>query len=294
MDTDLPKLAVCNFQGEAEDLKRFAVKNGFAGVDWTFKTRDLPENECQESRLCKEIARLHPLEVRYHCAFKGIDVGDADVEKARDAVEIFAKVCRLVSKMEGRYVTIHLGLGRTAMHGLSWDRTIGALTDLVGFADGLGVCVCLENLASGWSSRPELFEKLIRKSGAGITLDIGHARVSPSIESQYYVFEDFVAPHESRVFNAHVYHEEREGRHLPPTVLSDMFDRLVLLDSLPCDWWVLELREEQPLRATLDVVRQFLYTKEHSCAAPATAAGTGFIARKEACAEGFPFHRIAG
>lgn len=91
MDTDLPKLAVCNFQGEAEDLKRFAVKNGFAGVDWTFKTRDLPENECQESRLCKEIARLHPLEVRYHCAFKGIDVGDADVEKARDAVEIFAK-----------------------------------------------------------------------------------------------------------------------------------------------------------------------------------------------------------
>jgi hypothetical protein len=89
-------------------------------------------------------------------------------------------------------------------------------------------------------------------------LDIGHARVSPSVESQHYAVEDFVSPHHDRVFNAHVYHEERDNRHTPPEKLEDVVDRLHLLNSLPCDWWVLELREEQVLHSTLEVVQQFL------------------------------------
>jgi sugar phosphate isomerase/epimerase len=252
-----PKLAMCNFISDVENLRQTALVHGFCGVDWTFKLEDLPATEIDESRLQRSISRLQPLEVRYHCAFNGIDLGDADVAKANEAKGIFRKACRLVSRLDGEFMTVHLGLGRNSYDQLSWNRSVNSLADLVDFAEDVGVRICLENLASGWSSRPELFEKLVRKSNAGVTLDIGHAWVSPSVLSQHYDFEDFVSPHHERVCNAHVYHEEKDNEHTAPERLDDVLDRLQLLSCLPCDWWVLELREESALFSTLDVIRKF-------------------------------------
>ena len=248
---------MCNFISDVPTLKRFALANGFAGVDWTLKVEDLPENPLDESRLLRKIAQLHPLEVRYHLAFEAVDLGDVENRRAEYAMEVFRHACTLLSRLDGRYMTIHLGLGRDSTVGLSWERTLAALADLVSYGKSLGITVCLENLAWGWSSRPELFEKLIRKSQAGVTLDIGHAWVCSSVETQGYTFEDFVAPHPETIFNTHIYHEERNDRHLPPEHLDDLRNRLNVLSGLPCDWWVLELREEPALLATLDVVRAY-------------------------------------
>ncbi|MBP8645659.1 MAG: sugar phosphate isomerase/epimerase [Syntrophobacteraceae bacterium] len=253
-----PKLAICNFIKDEENLRQTAMTKGFHGVDWTFTLADLPTNDVDETRLLKRISRLHPLEIRYHCAFKGVDLGDSDIGRAREAMDIFRKVCRLVSRLDGKFMTVHVGLGRDSYDGLSWERSVGSLADLVSFAENLDVCVCLENLASGWSSRPELFEKLVRKSSAGVTLDIGHARVSPSVQSRHYAFEDFISPHHDRVFNAHIYHEEKDDGHTAPEGLEDLQERLRLLSCLACDWWVLELREKSALFSTLQVVREYL------------------------------------
>jgi len=253
-----PKLAICNFMPDVEDLKRAALTHGFSGVDWTFRLENLPGNGLEESRLISRILHLQPLEVRYHCAFKGMELGDDEPDRADAARDAFRQACRLVARAGGRFMTVHVGLGRDSSDGLSWERSVRALADLVSFAERLGLCVCLENLASGWSSRPELFEKLVRKSNAGVTLDIGHAHASPSVQSHQYAFEDFVSPHYDRVFNAHVYHEEVGEEHTAPKKLEDVWDRLHLLSHLPCDWWALELREESALLSTLKVVRDFL------------------------------------
>lgn len=263
-----PRLAMCNFIPDVDRLRQTALNHGFSGIDWTLTQEDLPTNDVDEGRLLRRISRLQPLEVRYHCAFKGMDLGDADRDRAREAVEIFRKACRLVSRLDGRFMTIHIGLGRESYDDMLWERTVSSLGELVCFAAGLGVRVCLENLASGWSSRPELFEKLIRMSGAGVTLDIGHARVSPSIQSQFYEFQDFVSPHHQSVVNAHVYHEEMDDGHVPPGTLEDIRERLELLSALSCDWWVLELREERALLATLEVVRGFLSARHYAVEEP--------------------------
>jgi len=252
------KLACCNFLGVSE-LRRFALENGFAGIEWTFTPEDLPWSPAEQSSLLRSISKLRPLEVRYHCAFSRVDLGDEDREKAENAMSIFQHACRLVSELEGHHVTLHVGLGRDSTMNLSWDRTVRRLTELVRFADSLGVRICLENLAWGWTSRPELFEKLIRKSGCWATLDIGHLRVSPSVTSQHYEIEDFVIPHPERFLGAHIYHEEDMRGHIPAGTLLDMKRRLDLLGSLPsCDWWVLELREKSGLLSTLRVVREYL------------------------------------
>lgn len=263
-DRSQPKLALCNFIPDIRKLRELALSLGFEGVDWTFTLEDLPRDAREESSLCRRISDLLPLETRYHCAFNGIDLGDADPVKASEAIEVFQRACRIVSRLNGRYVTIHMGLGRADMNGILWERSIDALKALVEFAQDLGICVCLENLAGGWSSRPELFERLIRKTGAGITLDIGHAQICESVQTQGYFFEDFALPNLEKVHNAHIYHEEHNGCHLPPKDLSDLCERLCFLICLPCNWWVLELREEASLRATHAAVNEFIQKKpEH-------------------------------
>jgi sugar phosphate isomerase/epimerase len=164
----------------------------------------------------------------------------------------------MLSRWKASFVTIHIGLGRNSTNGLHWDRTVESVAELVRFAERLGIRLCLENLAWGWTSRPELFERLIRKTGAGITLDLGHARMSPWVQSHHYHLEDFVFPHPEKIYNAHIYHEEGPSGHLPPKTLADIKSRLNLLKRLPCDWWVLELHNEKDLLTTLRVIQEYV------------------------------------
>jgi len=123
----------------------------------------------------------------------------------------------------------------------------------------MSVRVCLENLIWGWTSKPNLFEKLIRRSGADVTLDIGHAHACASVQSQQYTVEDFVTPHADRVCNAHIYHTEIPGQgHIPPKKKEDIQDRLSLLKEIGCDWWVLEIREVEGLLKTKKIVDEYL------------------------------------
>ena len=260
-----PRIACCNFIPDVRELKNFALHHGFSGADWTFTMETLPRTPREASSLVDTIAELHPLEVRYHCALSRVDLGDLDADKAKTALKVLRGVCRLVSKLGGQFLTIHVGLGLDSTNGLSWERTLDRLAFLVRLAGEVGVRLCLENLGWGWTSRPELFEKLIRKSGCWGTFDIGHAQVSPSIATQLYRVEDFVAPHADRFLNVHIYHREDGERHLSPASLTDLEERLRLVRRLPqCDWWVLELRERKALLSTLAVVKEFLTGKSQN------------------------------
>ncbi|MFH0824663.1 MAG: TIM barrel protein [Pseudomonadota bacterium] len=254
-----PKLACCNFISSETRLKEFALDYGFDGIDWSFTGENLPRTRTEEAELAKTISGLYPLDMRYHCFFLNTDVGAVDPDEAHGAVNMLRSVCRLISKLNGRVVTIHIGLGRDSTGDLSWEKTLAGIASIVRSAANLGIRVCVENLAWGWTSRPSLFEKVIRKTGCWATLDIGHARVSPMVLDRLHELNDFVSPHPERFLNAHVYHEETSDGHVPPRRLSDLEDRLQRLSDLPlCDWWVLELRDEEPLLHTLGVVREFV------------------------------------
>ena len=254
-----PKLVMCNIFAEVEQVRKFAVENGFSGIDWSFDLDRLPDTPLQESRWAKEQALLAPFEVRYHCPFYQIDLGHDDPVTAAKAAALFRRIIRLVSKVGGRYLSIHIGLGLDSTEPLSWEATLDNLRRLVQFGASHRVTVCLENLAWGWTSKPNLFEKLIRLSGAGVTLDIGHAHVCESVRSQQYAIEDFVSPHADRVFNAHLYHTEVPGQgHIPPENVQDIAERLVLLQEIGCPWWVIEIREPVGLLQTKEIVEAFL------------------------------------
>jgi sugar phosphate isomerase/epimerase len=254
-----PKLAMCNFFSDTEKLRKFAREYGFSGIDFSLDLKKLPETPAQESKWVNDISALGPLEVRYHCPFDRIDLGHDDPVKAQAAKDLFCRVIRLISKVGGRYITLHIGLGHDSTEVLSWETTIDNLRQLVDYGRSMSVRVCLENLAWGWTSKANLFEKLIRRSGADVTLDIGHAYACESVQSQQYTVEDFVTPHADRVFNAHIYHTEIPGQgHIPPEKKEDIQDRLSLLRAIGCDWWVLEIREVEGLLKTKKIVDEYL------------------------------------
>jgi sugar phosphate isomerase/epimerase len=253
------KIAVCNILDDLQDLKEFAIDFRFHGIDWSFDLSKLPEAPAQESRWAKDQSKLAPLEIRYHCPFNRIDIGSDDPEQAKEAGDIFRRLIRLVSKAGGKFLTIHIGLGHNSTEPLSWDTTIDNLKSLVQFGVTHGVTICLENLAWGWTSKPNLFEKLVRQSGSGVTFDIGHAYVSESILTQQYNIEDFVTPHIDRVFNTHIYHSEIEGKgHLPPSDIKEIKDRLALIKSIGCSWWAIEIKEKSQLLQTKKIIDEFL------------------------------------
>ena len=254
-----PLLACCNFIPEVGELRQFALDLGFQGIDWTFTLENLPDGVAGEAELGRTLSRFQPLKVRYHLAFQGMELGDEDKTERKRALLVYKEACRLISKVGGRFVTIHVGgLGRESSSDLCWHTAINSLQDLVRCANRLGLRLCVENLAVGWSSRPWLYEKLLRLSGAWATLDIGHAQICQPVQTGGYRVQDFVVPHPHRVVNAHVYHQENEQGHIPPASLADIESRLRLLDTLPrCDWWVLELREERALRQTLDIIEEY-------------------------------------
>ncbi|MDR3603468.1 MAG: sugar phosphate isomerase/epimerase [Syntrophaceae bacterium] len=255
-----PKLACCNFIPKVSELREYSLDYGFSGIDWTFTPEDVPSSDVEETDLMRNLLSLRPLEIRYHLFFVEKEIGRKDFAQATMERGLFFRACRVISRLGGKYVTIHVGLDRRqSANEISWQKTISSLKNLVDFARSLGLRVCLENLPWGWTSRPDLFEKIIRKASCWGTLDIGHARASQSVASGLYDLEDFAYPHPERILNAHVYHEETSSGHIAPASVRDIESRLKMLTQLPfCDWWVLELREHKPLVKTLRVVREFL------------------------------------
>jgi len=254
-----PQLAVCNIFEDTSRIRDFALANDFEGVDWSFDLDGLPRTPLEESKWAREQAGLAPLEVRYHCPFFQIDLGHDDPDQAKTADGIFRGIIRMVSRAGGKFLSIHIGLGHDSTEPLCWETTIANLRNLVRFGADHQVRICLENLAWGWTSKPNLFEKLIRLSGAGVTFDIGHAQVCESVQSQQYAVEDFVTPHPNRVFNAHVYHEEIPGLgHMPPKRIEDIEGRLALLSSVGCQWWAIEIKVPGPLITTKKIVDDYL------------------------------------
>ncbi len=254
-----PKIALCNIFPNLSELKSFAHEHGFSGIDWSFDLNSLPETPSEESLWVKDLSVLQDLEIRYHCPFYQIDLGHNDPEEAKKAQSIFRHITRLVSKAGGKYLTVHIGLGHDSTEPLSWNATIENLKGLVQFGAEQRVKICLENLAWGWSSKPNLFEKLVRKSGAAVTFDIGHAHACEVVQTQLYDTEDFISPHEGRVLNAHIYHTEIPGLgHVPPQHLEDIESRLDLLQNADCNWWAIEIKEPEGLLHTKGLIDEYL------------------------------------
>ena len=108
-----PVLACCNFLPDGQ-LQRLCHQITVL-AEWIRPSisKNFPETPAAESALALAITWLHPLKLRYHCAFERRELGAEDPEETGRTMQLFQKVCHLVAKLGGGSITIHVGgLGR--------------------------------------------------------------------------------------------------------------------------------------------------------------------------------------
>lgn len=256
-----PKIALSSrYSRSAEDLIQFAVNHGFNGVEYTVQaeTNEHLQDEYANMRVLAESG----LEIRYHLQFKEIELSHEDVTYAEKSASHIKECIDLINNLGGRYAIVHLCLGyRQTLHKLKYDHALKYLEQVVAHGNKKKVTVCLENLSFGFTCTHFTFLKLLKSTGAGATLDIGHMAVSPVVKDGTVTAEEFIATVRQYIQSAHVYDREvtenKTNRiyHAAPKEKSAMTSRLTALLQSNCRWWLIELGDPEEILQTASYAR---------------------------------------
>ena len=194
------------------------------------------------------ISYIHSgMAVRHHGYFPGKEIGHAHAGTAEDAMQLHFKAMENVQDVGEPLMTVHVGLDRTLP--LDHHRVIKNLTRLVEYGKRIGVTVSLENLRRGPTANPRTLLEWARLSGAGITLDIGHAVSSQCVVNKEICVENIIDLAAERLMEVHFYESETD-RHWAPRnmdILGPIVDKLITTD---CRWWTIELEDTRDVLHT--------------------------------------------
>lgn len=189
----------------------------------------------------------HGMAVRHHGYFPGKEIGCAHAEAAEEAVQLHFRAMEAAQGVGQPLMTVHVGLDRTLP--LNHHRVIKNLTRLVEHGKKIGVTVSLENLRRGPTANPLTLLEWARRSGAGITLDVGHALSSRCVRQKDIRAEKIIDLAAERIMEVH-YYESETDRHWAPRnmhILGPVVDKLI---TTACRWWTIELEDIRDVRRT--------------------------------------------
>lgn len=249
-----PKIAIPNIFGqETKKLKEFAEQNKICAIDWTMDpsiSTDIFLNFMKE---------LDGFDVRFHGKLVGMDLADED-GKSNLCYNTYKRCIELVRLCGGKYLTIHLGLGVVSFYPSRLIEAVEKIKRLNEYAQNLGIIICLENLAKGWTSEPESFLEIVKNTGIHITYDIGHAKtkIYPS-ENGLLFYSKFIQDSKHLVKNSHIYdYEIPKKGHIPPKSIDNIKSRLDILSKTSCDFWVIELFSTKEILEVKDMISTYL------------------------------------
>jgi len=124
-----PRIAICNiFDQDADRLLDFAALNDFEGIDWTIGKGQ------SEKAFVSQMEKLRGLEVRFHCAFPGIDFAYADSRSER-SMEVLTQTIKRIALIGRRHLTVHTGFGHVSAGELDLKKaTIESLDRALAYA----------------------------------------------------------------------------------------------------------------------------------------------------------------
>lgn len=215
------------------------------------------------------------LSVRFHTRYFQYELGHADQDQARRALDVHMRTLSAMAGLSESVVTVHTGLDPNQP--VQFSRIVENLSRLVEFAEKLGITVCLENLRKGHSSEPRRILEWATASGSMITLDIGHALGAACVVEGRRTPEDFVELFSSRLFGVHIYGKEDEHGHHPIRPDRDMavFDSIInKLLATQCTWWTVELQGMREAMSTRTMLEKALHERKGKNAAGWSANGS--------------------
>ncbi len=261
-----PRIAISNRMfNSANELIDFSFVNDYKAIDYSFNAFAQTESDLAKDISFIEKIIKENLIKRFHCPFlRLIDLAHIDDEFASRSLRILKFCVDITSSFGGKYVTVHVGLGRQTTDELSYERALFNLSELVDYANKQNIIICLENLRTGWTNNPESFLKIIENTGSHVTFDLGHANGSPWVINKNGTSVEFLRTVLPYVRNAHVYEIEEDDEetmqsfHVAPQKLDLIIPMLNELINTQCDWWVVELHEHEDVNNTRALLYSFL------------------------------------
>jgi sugar phosphate isomerase/epimerase len=185
--------------------------------------------------------------VRHHGFFPGKEIGHAHAGTAENAIQLHFKAMEALQGVGEQLMTVHVGLDRTVP--LDFHRVLKNLTRLVEYGKKIGITVSLENLRQGHTANPSTLLEWSRRSGAGITLDIGHAVSSGWVRRKEVSVEKIIDLAAERLMEVHLYESETDRHWAPRTmgILGPIVDKLL---TTACRWWTIELEDTRDIHRT--------------------------------------------
>lgn len=193
--------------------------------------------------------------IRHHGYFPGFELGDVDEKGAASALEVYKKTIDAMQGCGDPVLTVHIGL--PPFIALDPEKIVANLCRLVEYAGKRGVDICLENLCHGPTSNPETVVEWAEKSGAFITMDIGHAVSCERVKSGALKVPDIVKMFSPLLKEVHFYESETDIHHAPAdmSVLGPVVDQLLQTD---CRWWTIELDQYDEILHTRQLIVNYL------------------------------------
>lgn len=191
------------------------------------------------------------IKIRHHGFFPGFEFGDSDATRAEQAMAVHYEALDLMAGLGEPVVTCHAGLTKGVE--LDTNRVVENLTKIVQYGKKRGVTVSLENLRKGLTSNPDVLLDIAEKSGAKITLDIGHAVTCERVESGEFSVPEIVNMFNSKLIEVHYYERETDQHYAPDNmkVLGPIVDALLQTN---CKWWTVELEEYPDVLRTRELL----------------------------------------
>lgn len=165
------------------------------------------------------------------------------------------------------FLSERVGPGFLTVHSPGFDgfdivtsEVIESLGVAVSEASKKGMVLCLENMASGWTSRPENLVEVAGKSGISIVLDIGHFNSSECCRMKQWQRREVIEALGVFTVGAHIYDHE-EGGHIPASDHYLLWDALEALFLTRASWWVIEHTDKDSFFRTYSIIKEFLEYK---------------------------------
>ncbi|MCK4777817.1 MAG: sugar phosphate isomerase/epimerase [Actinomycetia bacterium] len=247
-----------------QDLIYFASDNNYSAIDYSFHSNSQKLSDLDKDIKSIECILKSNIKLRYHCPFSKIEFAHSNREFANDSFLLIKKCIEIASHFNGEYLTAHIGLGFKKERDLSYQGAINNLSKLVEYGNKKNVRICLENMTTGWTNNPYSLLSLIKKTGASITFDLGHANSSSWINNNGKTSLEFLKSVSKYIVNAHVYEVEKidnetsRSYHVAPENLNILQPLLGELIKAKCDWWAIELKDQGETNHTRSLLQSFL------------------------------------
>lgn len=231
--------------------------------DWVTSQKlalEYSPNPADLTSICRDTAAYleQGVPIRYHAYFPQYEIADADPLLAKEAVDFHLRFLRAMHGIGEQHATLHIGL--TPGKPISRAQAINSLTKIVDYAADLGISIALENLKRGVTSDPFTVVDWCRQSGAGITLDVGHAVSCAGVARGDFSVTEIIDLFSDYLQEVHLYERETDRHHAPAdmSILGEIVDRLL---TTSCPWWTIELESIEDIATTRDLVFEHCLTK---------------------------------